>query len=433
MSANSWQAFWLGAVWFIACGRTPQYAADPDPPPLWEESGSPQALPPAPAEEPVVVPVGPGPWPNVPVKNYSADYGLGPIQSMAVDEGYNLWLLSGSRIGVLRPGDSRPTWTSGIGQAAPGFGGDRKSDGSSVICGGEAGRAYVGYLTYDLDDPYRTDPGDPEYQKGDVDVVRLEPDGTIALEDHLGRTTDRSGFRHLGVRNTNDWHYDEDRSVLVCVKVMRGRDRGEVYIGTNHGVTRIRGLEYNSHRHPVWDVNGSLRIGYNYALGIGRNGDVLIGNEWKIGIVSPPPALKDWDNHSIAPYRLNTYVHVLNSLEEMDYWRAFEQTASGDYFLGSERFGLWKMTPTRWVSQGDYLKVTGLPTEAVSALAATDDGSLFVGTEDQGLWRMDPSLTLSRVPTVRGSHVRQLLYDPTVAPSMLYVLTNAGLTVLRGH
>ena len=53
--------------------------------------------------------------------------------------------------------------------------------------------------------------------------------------------------------------------------------------------------------------------------------------------------------------------------------------------------------------------------------------------ECAGLWRMDASKQFSRVSTVEGSKVEQLLYDPTVKPAMLYVLTNEGLTVLRGH
>src|SRR5688572_25640303 len=59
----------------------------------------------------------PGPWPTEPVRNYTADFGLGKPQSVALDEGFNLWLLDGERIGVLRPGDTAPKWTSRIGQA----------------------------------------------------------------------------------------------------------------------------------------------------------------------------------------------------------------------------------------------------------------------------------------------------------------------------
>ena len=94
---------------------------------------------------------GPGPWPTDAVKDYTAAYGLGAgVRSVGVDEAHNVWLLRGAEIGVLRPGDTEPTWTRGVGQAAEGFGRDKKALGSTVICGGEAGRAYVGYHTYEL-------------------------------------------------------------------------------------------------------------------------------------------------------------------------------------------------------------------------------------------------------------------------------------------
>ncbi|HYO67544.1 MAG TPA: hypothetical protein VEU33_15820, partial [Archangium sp.] len=78
-------------------------------------------------------------------------------------------------------------------------------------------------------------------------------------------------------------------------------------------------------------------------------------------------------------------------------------------------------------------KIPGLPTDSIKALAATDDGSLFIGTEGFGLWRMEGQKGLSHVEGVDGVVVKQLLYDPTVTPAMLYVLTNEGLTVIRGH
>jgi hypothetical protein len=103
--------------------------------------------------------LGAGPWPDEPMVNYSQRYELGRVRAMAVDDAYNLWLLDGDRIGVLRPGDSSPRWTSGVGQAAPGFGWDKLALGSTVICGGSAGRAYVGYSTYELDNAFIYSPG----------------------------------------------------------------------------------------------------------------------------------------------------------------------------------------------------------------------------------------------------------------------------------
>jgi hypothetical protein len=70
-----------------------------------------------------------------------------------------------------------------------------------------------------------------------------------------------------------------------------------------------------------------------------------------------------------TPWRFKGFNEALNGQASDDYWRAFEQTSSGRYYLGSE---------------------------------------------------------------VSGQRVLQLVYEPTVTPSMLLVLTDLGLTVLRG-
>ena len=439
---------------------TPPDAGTPPPPP---DAGTPPpdaGTPPGPGIPPQA---GPGPWPNEPLVNYSQRYSLGRVRSVGVDDGYNLWLLDGERIGVLRPGDTQPRWVSNIGQASQGFGPDALAMGSTVICGGAAGRAYVGYSAnelspsfiygpegsnfpaYDDPDPSRFDPVRyQEYQKGDMDAVKLTADGSVALEEHLQKSARPTGPQTIGIRNSNDHHFDEDRTVFTCTKVMRGANKGDLYIGTNHGVTRIQGLTYNSHRHPVWfkdkvDENGNVTghtqmTGLSKALGIGQNGEVLIGNDWNVGVVAPSPRLADWDrvDESLNQEKLNSYVPEVNSLEEMDYWRGFEQTKDGSYYVASRDFGLWKMT-IRSRSTALSTKVAGLPTDSLLSLAATDDGSLFIGTAGAGLWRLDSQKQLTQVAGVSGSTVKELHYDPTVTPAMLYVLTDTGLTVLRGY
>lgn len=369
---------------------------------------------------------GPGLWPTDEVKRYA----VGNVQSVGFDDAQNIWLLDGDRIGVLRPSDSSPRWVSGIGQAAPGFGNDKLATGSTVICGGAAGQAYVGYRTYDLNNAQLTDVNDPEFQRGDLDVVRVDGDGQISLQTHLSESVVYAGAAQnkLGIRNTNDWHFDEDRSVLVCRKLRKGPRAGDVFIGTNHGVTMIRGTTYNSHRHPVWDVNGSLRIGYSWALGSSFDGsEILIGNEWKLGVLSVPEDLKSWDRSAENPWLVDTYNDALNSLEEKDDWRGFAQTKSGEYFLSSDKFGLWKMSGKQ---KPQFSKVPGVP-DRLTSLEATNDGSLMIGTKGDGLWRRAPDGAVSRVSEVPGSEVKQLVYEPALEPPMLFVLTDAGLTVLR--
>ena len=245
-----------------------------------------------------------GPWPVDTVLSYTQAFGTGTPQSVGLDEGLNLWLLDGNRIGVLRPGDTAPSWTTGIGQAREPFGWQSLATGSTVICGGEAGRAYVGYRAPEMQRAdgisqrtYIPGPGEAnytperyaEYQKGDLDAVRLQNDGTVALEEHIWRSTGASNAgKQIGIHNTNDFHYEEDRSILNCARVTRGPYRGDLYITTNHGVTRIQGLTYNSHRHPGWYLvttnpdgtqDESLQCPPMYGLGIAPNGDVLVANE----------------------------------------------------------------------------------------------------------------------------------------------------------
>lgn len=378
---------------------------------------------------------GPGLWPQDAVKNYTTSFALGSVQSVGFDDAQNLWLLDGERIGVLRPSDKAPKWSTGIGQAAGGFGQSKLALGSTVICGGGAGQAYVGYQTYELTNVELGDVNHAEYQKGDVDVVSVDGDGKVTLKTHLSESAVYAGQAQnkLGIRNSNDWRYDEDRSVLVCRKLRKGARAGDVFIGTNHGVTMIRGTTYNSHRHPVWDVNGSLRIGFNFALGASFDGkEVLMGNEWKLGILAAPAELKEWDRSVENPWILDTYADSVNSMEAMDYWRGFTQTKSGAYFLSSDRFGLWKMTRRGAGQQPSFEKISGVP-DGLTKVEATNDGSLFIGTKNDGLWRMSAEGAVSKVKDVNGAEVRELLYEPALSPPMLFVLTDSALTVLRSH
>jgi hypothetical protein len=406
-------------------------------------------------------PPAPGPWPVDAVLNYTQAFGVGTPQSVGLDEGLNLWLLDGNRIGVLRPGDTAPKWTTGVGQAREPFGKDSLALGSTVICGGEAGRAYVGYRAREMQradgirqrtyipgpgEAYYTPERYAEYQKGDLDAVRAQSDGTVVLEEHIWRTTGSSNAgKQIGIHNTNDFHYEEDRSVLNCARVTRGPYRGDLYITTNHGVTRIQGLTYNSHRHPGWYLittnpdgskDESLQCPPMYGLGIAPNGDVLVANEQMLGVLVPSGKLEEWDREKTwdgpTPWRFKSFNEVLNGQAADDFWRAFEQTTSGRYYLGSAEFGVWAMTP-KSRSSGNWSRLAGLPTNQILALKATDDGALYIGTNGAGLWRLEPDgMTLTQVRQVSGQRVLQLVYEPTVTPSMLLVLTDQGLTVLRG-
>ena len=155
------------------------------------------------------------------------------------------------------------------------------------------------------------------------------------------------------------------------------------------------------------------------------------------GIVTPTADLGVWDDtdKTVNVMKVeSSFLPEVNSLADFDYWRAFQQTRDGRYYLASSTFGLWEMTI---ISSGSRPQkgtaVTGLPTQKHTSLAATDDGSLFIGTQGFGLWRLDGAKQLAHVDGVEGTVVVQLFYDPTVKPAMLYVLTDQGLSVLRGN
>jgi len=260
------------------------------------------------------------------------------------------------------------------------------------------------------------------------------------------------------------------------MRVFRGPAAGDVFFGNNHGVTRARATNceatwdanprhrgyrtcYDDHRHPAWYMNSqthewvpdegacsfnggstqcSLMVGYNYALGVANNGDILTANEWKFGItlITPDPTLEQWRQFGEQPWRLEWFVPDLNSMESFDNWRGFTQTKDGLFYLGSKDFGLWQMATTLRSDgiryQPVFARVADAPSGSISALVGTDDGSLYVGTNGSGLWRMKPDKTFERVSGVSGGTVRELSYDPRTTPSTLYVVTSDGLFVLRG-
>ena len=407
------------------------------------------------------VPLPPGPWPVAAVVNFTALYDAGTPQSFGIDEAQNVWLLNGNAVGVLRGGDRTPHWAMGLGQAAPGFGADKLALFSTVICGGTANQAYVGYAAneltadlnaglagstfifspdgliwpeYDAGTPANYDPvRHLEYQRGDADMVTSDISGNPTLVEHLNRSL--RGPLGLGLHNTNDYHFMEDRTIFSCTRVTRGPLKGDVYLGTNHGVTRVQGLNYNSHRHIVWESDGHEHIGENHGLGVAPNGDILIANEWMFGIVTPSAPLENWDkiDNALNLAKVSAFLPQLNDVATFDHWRGFQQTSAGAYYLASAQYGLWAMTILD-SGHASGSKIAGLPTDALTSIAATNDGSLFIGTDGFGTWRLSSQGTLTSVASaVPGSHVRGMFYEPGVAPAMLFVLTDQGLVALRGY
>jgi len=111
------------------------------------------------------------------------------------------------------------------------------------------------------------------------------------------------------------------------------------------------------------------------------------------------------------------------------------QTVDGQYYAGSNTRGLFRVSLKCTADGGKCGTPTGALVEGapsvIWALAATDENSLYIGAGD-GLWKLDAAKVLTKVEGIPGA-VRQLVYDPTVMPSMLLVLNDQGTVyVLRG-
>ena len=175
----------------------------------------------------------------------------------------------------------------------------------------------------------------------------------------------------------------------------------------------------------------------DHAVGIGQNGDVLIANDWMVGAIIPSLPLEDWD-------REQTFEGA-SALALQDLQRPAQQPGGAGRLARHRPDDRWPllggqqglrpvaMTDRAVRTTAVYTKATRCPPTRISALAATDDGALYIGTDGRGPVAPGGGPHVSRpCPSVAGRRVLQLVYDPTVTPAMLYVLTDAGLTVLRG-
>ena len=312
----------------------------------------------------------------------------------------------------------RPRGRAASGQAATGFGPDKLALGSTVICGGSAGRAYVGYHAVRAAQRVHLQPGwalrspttttrtraafDPvryaEYQKGDLDAVRLSRTAHVALEEHL---------QPLGAlqRTAGHRHPQHERPPLRRGPLGAHLREGDARPGQGRGL----------HRHqPRRDAHPGARLQQPPAPGVvqdvengtaarrrwpatrtrwasRQNGDVLIGNDWSLGVVTPSRRWRTGTTWSRAlnPEKLNSYLpraqrrggdgllarHPADEGRAATTWPA-RTTACGSCTI-RDRIG------------GARREGAGPAHGPLLSLAATDDGSLFIGTAGGGLWRLD--------------------------------------------
>lgn len=354
-----------------------------------------------------------GPWPVVDVIHYGPEQGIpGRVTGVGVDDDQNIYVIDGAAVYAMPAGSGGFVRSANVGQFATGH-------MALSVCGGGPGRVYVGFLTYEKEPELLTE---EEKLLGDMDRFALQSDGTLALE-----------FHHR-IQNSNAKWMDHTRSILSCARVIGGPNHGDLYIGSNHGISIIRGDDYADHRHGLWvDESGSQAIGYVWATNTDTGGNMLWAGHWKLGAVPKAPLddVLGWVDYTITPWIADTHAEVWGSVQDPDDLRAIAgDTSQGRIYVGSFGKGLAAMNfaPRRW------WEIEGTPDTHITSLELDpSDGKLWVGTQSAGLWRWDPVReTWEHITHVPTGTVYQVYLDSTVTPRAVYVATPSGLYVLRG-
>jgi hypothetical protein len=445
---------------------------DPDPVPV-----DPPPPPPVVDPPPVVKPPPPPPPPwnaGTPEPGMVIHKDVGSVLGVSVDEGANVWTVDGQRIWLLEPGKTWRPFDASLGQASVGQ--LARGFPAQTVCGGEAGKAYVGYLAPEIPDPTHSTAA--QRSEGDLDRVGLDASGNLVLEHHY-EIHNNNGVEHPT--------FDETRSILTCIRVNDGPRKGDLYTGSNHGMTLIRGDLYGEHRHPTFDYpscpapadpaapppafdpshpcdNAPEAIGYVWNVNLSNRGYPMMAAEWMFAEATPMDDMIAWTLKSVPwsmvgpplyplagaaapsndtkswlqrwPVRFETEFRATN--------RAIAQTPDGRYWVGSLKYGLvWYEGAGKQLKR--FVEVDGEP-GAISALIANPDNSLWVGTSDNGLWKYTPPAkapmpadpaavpapetgTWTRVSGIPSANVTRIHLETRSGKRQLFVGTDAGLVV----
>ena len=358
-----------------------------------------------------IPPTGPGPLPDFETIHYGPAEGIpGRATGVGVDDGGNVYVIDGDAVHALRAGTGIFVTTSTGGQLDRGW-------PVYSVAGGEAGKVYLGFLAPEVPVLESTD---EDKKWGDVDRMALQPDGTLSLE------------LHYQIQNSKAQKWDHTRQILSFARVTSGPRKGDLYVGSNHGVTLIRGDAYADHRHVVWYTpTGSQAIGYVWGTNVDPSGNLLYSGHWKLAVVPPAPdMLMFWLDNKAHPNLMNAWAENLGSVEDPDDLMAIAgDFALGRLWVGAREKGLsaYQKRPKRWWS------VEGTPDVSITSLEYETDGALWVGTRSNGLWRYDTVAEVwDRVTAVpAGARVYQVLLQDEAGSPALFVATSEGLYVLR--
>ncbi|MFN7130963.1 MAG: hypothetical protein ACK4N5_02700, partial [Myxococcales bacterium] len=408
-----------------------------------------------------------GPWPLTPFTSWGVAAGLDePIIDVQTDEAQNVWAVSHQALYLLRPGETRfRKYTGADGLSLH----NAEPPGITAVGGGAADEVWVGYEGAHVEDTQR----DPNRFRGKLDRVRLNADGTLSVKFYNVHNNDVVGFDENGdvIRlpdgsvdpQYTDWSFNENRSVKRFL-YDHFYNRGSLYVGFNHGVTRIdadridpiHGFDFADHVHPVVrDARGTQRMGDWRALaldptervhkktGEARKGTIWMGGKWTAGASNWTPGLYEWTRNELNPFWkafMSPPVFPLPDGEPVHIYGIAAMATGSVYVAGGpgssgftpQGIAHWKdRQPWTYIAPEDI----GLPSREIIDLQRLPDDTLLVLLRNRGLWHWDPAPfpngTLKGQLDVKTTRIHRIYVDHMVSPAAVYAATPDGVAVLR--
>lgn len=409
-----------------------------------------------------------GPFPKSSLTVYGSAQGLEEgVISAAVDEGEDLWVVSTQALYLLTPGATafrRFTAADGLHLGAP----YTEPPDITMVEGGRAGECFVGYYAHDTNDSMFAGAHtwtDPIAHMGKMDQVLLQRDGTLVVNRY-------------DLRNSNDGHYYETRTVMSMV-YDHFQHPGNLYVGSNHGITRIlpakyvpqhidpadpgnTGLErtwFADHVHPWVCFNqctgdpsvDHIAFGDWFGLALAPDGRLWLGGLYSAGAVHYREALADWiqswkpvnpfDPAFGDPYPPNEPVFDPPKEADPVNIHAVSVAPDGVIWFASGEVESWR-GPTYGIASWDGHRFAHFDPTALGAieyntleLQALDDGRLVLGFPSSGLLVWMPGDAKGHRLTVSeglpGQHIGRMSTDRMHAPPLLLVPTEGGLALFR--
>ena len=417
--------------------------------------------------------LGLGALPSAPLTIYGSAQGLleAPI-SASVDESENLWVVTTRALYLMTPGARvfrRYTAQDGL-HVGPGY---TEPPDITLVEGGAANECFVGYYFHDTNEG--NTPGahtiiDPAAHMGKMDQVLLNADGTIQVNRY-------------DLRNSNDGHFFETRTIMSMV-YDHFQHPGNLYVGSNHGISRIvpakyfppRHLDpidtgdervwYGDHVHPVACMRGPCTeplttpttFGDWFGLTLADDGRLWMGGLTSAGAIHYKESLYDWlqsyqpinpfDPAFGDPYPGNPPVFKPPIEGDAVNIRGVAVTRDGTVWFASGEAESWR-GPTyglaRWGggARFDHIDPTALGSIEynILELQALPDGRLVLGFPNSGLlvWNPGDARTpgemrghrLTMRDGLPGEQIGRMWLDKMHSPPILFVPTDGGLAAFR--